>query len=90
LGKCRAEVFSVYTLLGEDLIFFINVIIKKEKSKAQRPRSVFFQIIFYDRGLDKLTITYYDKISIVKKSSFNPKEWFLAIARICSFTKLEV
>jgi len=41
-----------------------------EENQVQRPRSVFFQIIFCGRGLDKLTVIYHTKIPIVKKSSF--------------------
>jgi len=67
--------------LSRRLISFLNLknIKVKKKSKAQRPRSVFFQIIFCGRGLDRLGVICHTKISIVEKSSFNQKCGFLLL-----------
>jgi len=53
LGKCRAEAFSGYHLLGEGLISLIIIFIKKKKSKAQRPLEFNSQIIFQNINLHK-------------------------------------
>ena len=69
MGKRRAEPFSAYSVLGEGE--------RPTGAKVQRPRSVFFQIIFYGRWLDRLSVICYTKMSIVReKSSFNQKSGF--------------